>query len=191
MEDNSILFENTFTPTREDVREYVVHLLPKRSLLIFFTAFGALALLFFVWWQLSLAGILVGQLVHIIVAVILVVAVMHIDRYLKRAAVNRLEKKYLRQSGGQLSQITTLFYQDRLECNSKTYDYLDFAEVHYGEECLYLVTRDKQVVMVKDLADSNSDTSDTPPIWNFLNDKCKGLHQPKKDKGLGLSFFTR
>ena len=191
MEDNSILFENSFTPTREDIREYVVHLLPKRSLFIFFTAFGALALLFFIWWQLSLAGILVHQFVHIIVAVILVVAVMHIDRYLKRTAVNRLEKRYIAQNGGQLTQITTLFYQDRLECNGKAHNYLDFAEVHYGEECLYLVTRDKQVVMVKDLAKPDSDESDSPPIWNFLNGKCKGLHTLKKDNGLGLSFFTR
>ena len=191
MEDQKVLYENTFTPSREDIREYVVHLFPKRSLLIFFTVFGSLALLFFLWWQLSLAGIIAGQLTHIFAAIILVVAVMHIDRGMKRAAVNRLEQKYInKQMGGQVSEIRTLFFEDRVESNGQTYSYLDFSQVLYGEECAYLVTRDNQMVMVKDSAGAFSE-GDHTSLWNFLNDKCKAVETEKKKKGIGLSFFTQ
>ncbi|MCL2580404.1 MAG: hypothetical protein FWE32_10315 [Oscillospiraceae bacterium] len=190
MEDNKVLYTNTFTPTREDIREYVVHLFPKRSLLIFFTVFGSLGLMFVVWWQLTVIGLITNQLTHMLAAVILIIAVMHIDRGMKRAAVSRMERKHIRQMGGAIVEVHNIFYEDQVESNGKVFKYLDFANVYYGEECAYLVTKDKQMVMIKDAPDAITTASETP-LWDFLNDRCKGVEGEKKKKGIGLSFFTQ
>ncbi|MCL1991762.1 MAG: hypothetical protein FWG66_02305 [Spirochaetes bacterium] len=180
MSENNVLYENAFVPGEKDIDDYVAHQLKKRTPRTVLGTVAIIVLMFALWFWLSSLGIIFNQFVHFLFAAIMLIAVMAADAYLKHSDFRRLVKKFTRQNKDDLAGIKTLFYEDRIESNGKTYSYQDFSSVLYGESCMFLVSAKGAVLMIKDTA-AAFNNAESEPFWNFLNSKCP-IKKPGQEK---------
>jgi hypothetical protein len=186
VERNKILYENIFVPAEKDIGDYVVHQLQKRTPLSVTGTLAVVVLLCVLWARLSSTGIINNSFLHLFFAVILMVSIMAADTILKHSEFRRLVKKFTRQNKDDLSEIRTLFYEDRVDANGKIYGYPEFSRVLYGDSCMFLMTAKAKVVMIKD-DPAAFGLGDTAEFWDFLNGKCT-LKAPEKQSDSPLSF---
>jgi hypothetical protein len=186
MENNTALYENRFVPAEKDIGDYVVHQLQKRTPVTVLGCLAVVAVICMLWVQLSRTGILGSSFLHLLMAVALMVSIMVADTLLKHYEFRRLQQKFIKQNKDDLDGIKTLFYENRVDCNGKIYDYTEFSRVLYGDSCMYLLAANGKIIMIKDDAAAFG-IDDTAPFWDFLNSKC-ALKSPEKPSDSPLSF---
>ena len=175
-----MLYEIKFTPTEEDVYEYVAQTLPERSLLsaliccVIVFAVGAL------WWLLIDMDVIINQVLHLIPAVFLVFAVVFTDLKLKQAALNRSVKRYMVKNKTALAERGAEFYEGRFVSGGKSYEYPAVSKVLYGSSCMYLLVGEGEAIMIKD-ADAAFICGGREEFWDFLNSKVTVKEEPKKN----------
>ena len=186
MESNTVLYENVFVPSEDDIGDYVVHQLQKRTPVTVTGCLAVVAVICALWVQLSRTGILGNSFLHLLMAVALMVSIMATDVVLKHSEFRRLQKKFTRQNEDVLAGVRTLFYEDKIDANGQHHDYSEFARVFYGDSCMYLASYKGKIIMIKD-DPAAFGIPDTAPFWDFLNAKCT-LEAPEQPSSSPLSF---
>jgi len=184
MEDK-ILYENQFTPTEENIHEYIAQTLPERSLLTAFICCVIVAAVGVVWWQIMNLGLVVNQMLHIIPAIFLMSAVMFTDLKLKQAVLRYSVKKYMAQNKNVFAESRTRFYENKFEYKDKFYDYLSVSKVLYGSSCMYFTINKNEPVMIKD-DDFAFTSGERELFWPFLESK---INVKKATKENPLQLF--
>jgi len=181
MEDmkDKVLFENSFTPNIEDIHDYIAQLLPDKSLLSALICCIIVMVVGLLWWQLIALGLVVNQLLHLLPAIFLMVAIMVTDIKLKRMVLKRSVKKYIKKNKSVLEKSTVIFYEERLESAGESLDYSKITKILYGDSCMFLITGKDVPLIIKD-ADSAFITGNKEDFWPFLESKIDIKDENKK-----------
>ena len=185
--ERKILFENEFIPTEEDIREYVAQQhLPERSGFITIGSLLVVAIIIAAWVALSsIATLLQSTAFHLVFGLCMILAVAFTSRVLKLVQLNALVNKFVKRNKGATEGFKTVFYEDALESDGKTYEYSDIIDVKYGQTCLYLIMKNEKDIMIKD--DINAfKTGEHEKFWEFLDSKVEIQEDIKKQHPLSL-----
>jgi len=185
--EHKVLFENKFIPTEEDIREYVAQRhLPERSGFITIGSLLVVAMIIAAWILLSsIATLLHSTVFHLVFGLCLIISVAFTSRVLKLVQLNALVNKYMKKNIGATEGFTTVFYEDEFESDGRVYEYSTITDVKYGQTCLYLITKNKNDIMIKDNLDAFK-TGEHEQFWEFLDSKVEIKEENKKQNPLGL-----